>query len=183
MAKVRVRYTDYFAQTIQRMREDGLLLVTQGADGKPNVMTIGWGTIGSIWSRPVFIVLVRPSRYTYTRLEQASDFTVNVPPRELAATASHCGTVSGRDHDKFQEMHLTLIPSREVRPPIIQECVVHYECRTLHRNDVVPDALAQAVREEAYPNGDFHRIYFGEIVAAYADEDAALRLHGQPAIK
>ena len=112
MAKVPVRYTDYFAQTIQRMREDGLLLVTQGADGKPNVMTIGWGTMGSIWSRPIFIVLVRPSRYTYGRLEEVSDFTVNVPPRELAAAASHCGTVSGRDHDKFQEMHLTAMPSR-----------------------------------------------------------------------
>ena len=176
MAKVRVRYTDYFAQTIQRMREDGLLLVTQGADGKPNVMTIGWGTMGSIWSRPVFVVLVRPSRYTYSRLEQVSDFTVNVPPRDLAAAMSYCGTVSGRDHDKFQDMHLTPIPSREVRPPIIKECVVHYECRTLHRNDVAPEVLAQAVREEAYPGGDFHRIYFGEIVAAYADEDAAQRL-------
>jgi flavin reductase (DIM6/NTAB) family NADH-FMN oxidoreductase RutF len=176
MAKVQVRYTDYFAQTIQRMREDGLLLVTQGADAKPNVMTIGWGTMGSIWSRPVFVVLVRPSRYTYSRLEQVSDFTVNVPPRDLAAAMSYCGTVSGRDHDKFQDMHLTPIPSREVRPPIIKECVVHYECRTLHRNDVAPEVLAQAVREEAYPGGDFHRIYFGEIVVAYADEDAAQRL-------
>jgi flavin reductase (DIM6/NTAB) family NADH-FMN oxidoreductase RutF len=53
---------------------------------------------------------------------------------------------------------------------------VHYECRTLHRNDVAPEALVQAVREEAYPWGDFHRIYFGEIVAAYADEDAGTRL-------
>jgi flavin reductase (DIM6/NTAB) family NADH-FMN oxidoreductase RutF len=176
MAKVEVRYTDYFAQTIQRMREDGLLLVTRGADGKANVMTIGWGMIGSIWSRPVFIVLVRPSRHTCSQLEQVGDFTVNVPPRELAAAVSHCGTVSGRDHDKFQEMQLTPIPSREVRPPIIKECVVHYECRTLHRNDVVPDALAQAVRGEFYASGDFHRLYFGEIVAAYADEDAGLRL-------
>ena len=176
MAKVEVRYTDYFAQTIQRMREDGLLLVTMGADGKANVMTIGWGIIGSIWSRPVFIVLVRPSRHTYSRLEQVGDFTVNVPPRELAAAVSHCGTVSGRDHDKFQEMQLTPIPSREVRPPIIKECVVHYECRTLHRNDVAPDALAQTVRGEFYASGDFHRLYFGEIVAAYADEDAGLRL-------
>jgi len=73
-------------------------------------------------------------------------------------------------------MQLTPIPSREVRPPIIKECVVHYECRTLHRNDVVPDALVQAVQETAYGNGDFHRVYFGEIVAAYADENAALRL-------
>jgi len=175
MAKVRVRYADYFAQTIQRMREDGLLLVTQGVDGKPNVMTIGWGTIGAIWSRPIFIVMVRPSRYTYSRLEEMGDFTVNVPPRELAVAASHCGTVSGRDHDKFQEMQLTAVPSREVRAPIIQECIVHYECRTVHRNDVAPDALAQSVLVEAYPEGNFHRVYFGEIVAAYADEDAELR--------
>jgi len=174
--KVQVRFTDYFAQTIQRMRDDGLLLVSTGADGKPNVMTIGWGTIGCIWSRPVFIVLVRPSRHTYGRLEQVNDFTVNVPPREIPEAVAHCGTVSGRDHDKFEEAQLTPIPSREVRSPIIKECVVHYECRTLHRNDLVPEALAQAVREEFYPSGDFHRVYFGEIVAAYADEDASTRL-------
>jgi flavin reductase (DIM6/NTAB) family NADH-FMN oxidoreductase RutF len=176
MAKLQVKFTDYFAQTIQRMREDGLLLVTTGTDGKPNVMTIGWGTIGCIWSRPVFIVLVRPSRYTHSRLEQVNDFTVNVPPRELAEAVSHCGSVSGRDHDKFAEAQLTPIPSREVRSPIIKECVVHYECRTLHRNDLAPDALAQAVHEQFYAGGDFHRVYFGEIVAAYADEDASARL-------
>jgi flavin reductase (DIM6/NTAB) family NADH-FMN oxidoreductase RutF len=173
MAKVNIRYTHYFEQTIRRMRDDGLLLVSVTADGKPNVMTIGWGTIGSIWARPTFVVLVRPSRHTYSRLEQISDFTVNVPPRELAEAAAHCGTVSGRDHDKFQEMRLTTVPSRQVRPPIIKECVVHYECRTLHRNDVVPDALVQAVQDDFYAEGDFHRVYFGEIVAAYADENAA----------
>jgi flavin reductase (DIM6/NTAB) family NADH-FMN oxidoreductase RutF len=103
---------------------------------------------------------------------------VNVPPPELAAAVSHCGTVSGSHHDKFQEAQLTPIPSREVRSPIIKECVVHYECRTLHRNDLAPDALTQAVREEFYRNGDFHRVFFGEIVGAYADENASMRLSG-----
>jgi len=70
-----------------------------------------------------------------------------------------------------------------VRPPIIKECVVHYECRTLHRNDLVPDALVQAVRGEFYASGDFHRVFFGEIVAAYADEDAGQRLRAPQAIK
>jgi hypothetical protein len=41
---------------------------------------------------------------------------------------------------------------------------------------MVPDALVQSVREQFYKNGDFHRIYFGEIVASYADEDATQRL-------
>jgi flavin reductase (DIM6/NTAB) family NADH-FMN oxidoreductase RutF len=173
-----MRYTDYFAPTMERMCDDGLLLVTQGKDVKPNVMTIGWGTIGAIWSRPIFIVMVRPSRYTYSRLEEVGDFTVNVPPSELAEAVRYCGAVSGRDHDKFQEMHLTAVPSREVRAPIVEECVVHYECRTVHRNDLVPGALAAAIVDEAYPQGNFHRLYFGEIVAAYADEDAASRLRG-----
>ena len=62
MAKVTIRYTDLFEQTIRRMREDGLLLVTAGANATPNVMTIGWGSIGSIWGRPSFLVLVRPYR-------------------------------------------------------------------------------------------------------------------------
>ena len=182
MAKATIRYTDYFEHTIRRMREDGLLLVTTGADGKPNVMTIGWGTIGSIWGRPIFLALVRPSRHTYSRLEEVRDFTVNVPPKELAAAASHCGTVSGRDHDKFQEMKLTVVPSREVRAPAIQECVIHYECRTVHRNDLAPDSIVQAIQDEFYAEGNFHRVYFGEIVACYADDDAARRLAPGPGL-
>ena len=181
MEKKIIRYTDYFAEVMQRMREDGLLLASASRDGKPNVMTIGWGTIGSIWARPAFILLVRPSRHTYSRMEEVADFTVNVAPRELAQAVSHCGTVSGRDHDKFGEMSLTPIPAREVRAPIIKECVVHYECRTVHRNDMVPETVTQAIRDEFYPQGDYHRVYFGEIVAASADEDAAERLRQQSA--
>jgi len=176
MAKVTVHYGDFFKETIQRMREDGLLLVSCDASGKPNVMTIGWGTIGSIWGRPIWIALVRPSRYTYSHLEEVAEFTVNVPPKELAQAAAHCGTVSGRDHDKFQEMKLTTVPSRQVRPPVIAECLIHYECRVLHRNDLAPETLVQAVHDEFYPEDNYHRIYYGEIVASYADEDAARRL-------
>ena len=107
MAKIKVDYKDYFAETIERMCEDGLLLVAHGKEGKANIMTIGWGTIGSIWGRPTFIVLVRPSRYTYSRLEEVEEFTVNVPSKSLARAVLHCGTVSGREHDKFKEMNLT----------------------------------------------------------------------------
>jgi hypothetical protein len=42
-----------------------------------------------------------------------------------------------------------------------------------------PDALVQSVRQQFYKKSDFHRIYFGEIVSSYADEDAAQRLSVQ----
>lgn len=176
MPKLTIPYTDFFLETMRRLGEDGLLLVTSDVSGKPNVMTIGWATIGLIWARPVMIVLVRPSRHTCSRLAESPDFTVNVAPPEMAEAVARCGVVSGRDHDKFAECGLTLTPGREVQVPIIEQCAIHYECRTVHRNDLVPEAIAPALVERFYPRGDFHRVFFGEILTAYADENAAERL-------
>ena len=39
----------------------GRALLTVGGD-KPKTMTIGWGTIGRIWNKPVLIVAVRHQR-------------------------------------------------------------------------------------------------------------------------
>ena len=169
MNKVEVDYTDCFAQTMKRMQKDGLLLVTLGKDGKPNVMTIGWGTIGLVWGRPIFIVFVRPSRYTYGRLEQVDQFTVNVPTEQMGKAAEYCGKVSGRDHDKFKQANLTIVPGKKVKVPVIDECFISYECRVLHTNDLIPDRLSGVVKKEFYPTGDFHRVYFGQILTVYAD--------------
>ncbi len=145
-------------------------------------MTIGWGTIGLVWGRPVFIVFVRPSRYTYSRLEQVEEFTVNVPTEQMGKAAEYCGKVSGRDHDKFKQANLTIVPGKKVKVPVIDECFISYECRVLHRNDLAPQTLVQAVHDEFYPEDNYHRIYYGEIVASYAEEDAARRLRGAAAL-
>ncbi len=177
MAKIEVDYTDCFAEAMQRMRADGLLLATQTAEGEPNVMTIGWCTIGSIWGRPVCVVLVRPSRHTFSRLEENGDFTVNVPPPNVLSEAvAYCGSVSGRDRDKWADTHITAEPSIRVNAPIVSECVLHYECRTVLKNDVVPETLDVEINDTAYSGGDYHRIYYGEILAVQADEDAGEKL-------
>ena len=178
MGKVSVGYTDYFGVVMDRMREDGLLLVTKGSDAAANVMTIGWGTVGIVWGLDVFVVLVRPSRYSYSRLEEVGEFTVNVPGKELGAAALHCGTVSGRDNDKFEQMELTVVPGEMVEVPVIEECLMHYECRVVHRNDVVAGALAEAIVRDAYPQADFHRVYYGEILGVWADTERLDKLVG-----
>ena len=62
---------------------DGVFLTTQGKDRKPNIMTIGWLQGGIIWGRPILTVLVRPSRYTFTLLEENPSFTVGVPTEKM----------------------------------------------------------------------------------------------------
>ena len=48
----------------------GALLATVDNEGRPNVMTISWGSLGNIWHKPIFTALVRSSRHSYTCLEQ-----------------------------------------------------------------------------------------------------------------
>jgi flavin reductase (DIM6/NTAB) family NADH-FMN oxidoreductase RutF len=176
MSKIEACYTDYLKETNKMLGHSGLLLASVDAQGNPNVMTIGWGTVGIIWGKPIFVVLVRPSRYTYDLVEITGDFTVNVPTPKLADEVLYFGTVSGRNQDKFKAMGLTTTPGKKVRSPIVEECAIHYECRVVHKNDVIPDELAEDIRNRAYRQGDFHRIYFGEILAVYADTDAKERL-------
>ena len=171
-----IKLFELWQETIDVLTHDGLLLCSVNSKGVSNVMTIGWMTGGEIWSKPIIIVLVRPSRWTYSRLAEVPEFTVNVLPPNLMDAVQYCGTASGRNGEKFTHTKLKPVAAQNVRAPIIEQGVVHYECRVLHKNDVVPGALVQAILDDAYAQGDFHRLYFGEIVAAYADEDAAQRL-------
>jgi flavin reductase (DIM6/NTAB) family NADH-FMN oxidoreductase RutF len=176
MAKQDIHYTTYMQQTLEVLSHGGALLVSADKAGHANIMTIGWGTVGWIWGKPIFCVLVRPSRFTYELLEQNGEFTVNVPSRDLAEAVAYCGTVSGRNYDKFAEKNLTARASRHVHPPIIAECVVHYECRVVQKNAVIPQTLSSEIAQSAYRNGDHHTMYYGEILAAYGDTDALARL-------
>jgi len=169
MAKKIVDYRDYLTETVKAFNESRVLLVCRGHEGPPNPMAIGWGTIGIIWQRPIFNVLVRPSRYTYKLIEESGEFTVNIVPPSLKEVVQYCGTVSGRDHDKCKEKQLTAIPSLKVKTPIIKECVLHFECQVVYKNDLVPSELAKPIIPQLYPNGDFHRLYCGEILACQCE--------------
>ncbi len=171
-----IKLFDFWQETIDSLTREGLLLCSAGADGKPNVMTIGWLTGGAIWSKPILIVLVRPSRFTYDRLNQVHEFTVNVLPASFAEAIQHCGTASGRDGDKFNHTGLKPVPAQKVRVPIIEQGVVHYECRVVHTNEVIPANLSADIKASAYESGDYHRVYFGEVLAAYAATDAREQL-------
>lgn len=172
MAKVEAPYTAYFDRFCAALRSSGALLVSLDEKGRPNAMTIGWGLLGITWGLPVCAVFVRPSRYTWSCIEATGDFTVNLPTPALAEQVQFCGATSGRDYDKFRECGFTPTPGRQVKSPAIAECPLTLECEVVQRTDVVPEHFPQRIIAQAYPHGDFHRVYFGEILACYADEDA-----------
>lgn len=175
MTKVEVTFDQYLREATTALSRDGVLLLSVDAQGRPNPMTIGWGTIGIIWGKPIYVCLVRPSRYTYQCIEATGDFTVNIPYSEHAREVLFCGTRSGRDTDKLAECNFTPLPSATVTSPGLAECGLIYECTVVHYNDVIPANLAREIIAGAYPADDFHRCYFGEILRTVADEDFPAR--------
>jgi flavin reductase (DIM6/NTAB) family NADH-FMN oxidoreductase RutF len=154
----------------------GLLLTAYDPAGRANAMTIGWGSIGSVWGMPMWTVLVRPSRYTYKCIETAGSFAVCVPPADLKKACVVCGSRSGRDLDKLADLGLSVKRGDVLNVPVLTDCPIVYECRVVHANDVDPSRLAEGIGKTFYKDPDYHRVYWGRIEAVHCTADAAARL-------
>ncbi|WP_031515879.1 flavin reductase family protein [Desulfofalx alkaliphila] len=164
-----VPYNEYAKEVLEQLPKGAFLTVKDG--DRLNTMTIGWGTIGFIWRKPILMVLVRYSRHTYKMLENAKEFTVSIPiNKDLKKELALCGTKSGRDTDKFSACNFTPEPAKVVNTPIIGECDLHYECKVVYQQAMEPALISEKIDKDCYPKGDFHVIYYGEIVASYIKE-------------
>lgn len=95
---------------------------------KPNIITVAWA--GNVCSSPAMLsISVRKERYSYDILKETGEFVVNLTNRKLAYATDWCGVRSGKDYDKFKEMHLTPLESRFVSAPGIAESPVNIECK------------------------------------------------------
>lgn len=166
-----IHYLDAIRTTTEHLAHGGVFLNIGGE--KPNTMTIGWASVGWLWNKPVFMVLVRPQRHSYDMLLCAGEFTVSVPTANpLRKELAFAGTASGRDCDKFSGHGLTALPAQVVNAPIVGECGLHFECRTLLTQDMTPDRMAAEILDGSYSARDFHTLFFGEILRCYTtDED------------
>lgn len=166
-----MNYNDVLAVLNEKLANGGVFMTVAGE--KPNTMTIGWASIGYMWKKPVFTVLVRPQRHTFEMIKAAGSFTVSVPTKNpLSKELVFAGTKSGRDYDKFEGHGLTAAPAQAVDAPIVAECGLHFECKTLLTQDMTPDRMDPELVNGIYAPGDFHTMFFGEILRCYTtDED------------
>ena len=154
--------------------ENRWLLLTAGDWGKKhfNSMTVGWGSFGRMWGKPFAQIVVRPTRYTYEFMEQYDTFTLCAFPPAYRAALQLLGSKSGRDCDKIAEAGLTPVASRCVAAPCYAEADLVLECRKIYWNDLQPAHFLAPDIEKNYPRKDYHRVYFGEIIAVRSADPA-----------
>lgn len=132
-------------------------------EGKPNIITVAWA--GTVCTNPPMVsISVRPERYSYHCIEETGEFVINLTTKKLTYATDYCGVRSGRDVDKFKEMHLTALPAKEVGAPLIGESPVCLECKV----------------KQTLPLGS-HTMFIAEVVSvsvdqAYMDENSRFHL-------
>lgn len=173
--KEKINITDY-ANLITKALPKGILLNTNG--DKFNSMVIGWGHIGTLWSKPTFHVYVRQGRYTKGQLDKTGEFTVSVPLEKADPAINRiCGGQSGFNIDKVREAGLELEAAETINTPGVRQYPLTIECRILYAQDQDLSKIPADILERMYPqdvpgtnpmaNRDFHTMYVGEIVNSY----------------
>lgn len=166
MERQPVAINDFNAPLFKTFNDDWLLLTAGKLEPKQfNTMTVSWGCLGVLWSKPVAIAFVRPQRFTRKFMEGSPDFTLTSFPKKYHDALMLLGSKSGRDGDKVAESRLTPMASSKVGSPCFAEAHLVIECRKIYRDDFKPEFFLDPTIEGNYPTKDYHRFYLGEVVA------------------
>ena len=139
-------------------------LLSAGDAEKHNTMTIAWGSLGIMWAKPVFSVVIRPQRYTKEFVDSNELFTVSFFPDGYRKALNILGTKSGKDCDKIAESGLTpFFPDGTVA---FEEANMIFICKKLHGGQQLDPTvfIDKSLDSVMYPKKDYHYYYTGEIV-------------------
>lgn len=151
-----------FTADILTLFDEKWALVTAGTADRFNTMTISWGGMGTLWSKPVATVYVKPVRYTHEFMDANEYFTVSFFDGKYKKALALLGSVSGRDTDKVGLSGLT--------PKAVSDHAVGFleaettlVCRKVLSQDLDPGAIPDFAKETYYKTEAPHTMYVGVI--------------------
>lgn len=156
-----------FKENIFKILDEDWLLVSAQKNGRVNPMTIAWGQMGMLWNKPVFIVAIRPERFTDSYLKDSDNFSISGFNEEYKEVLTYCGKNSGRDKDKIRETGLSLKYKDSF--PYYEEAKFTILCKKialmeLKEENILEDALVEKwYSKNSSHGGGYHNIYIGEI--------------------
>ena len=127
-------------------------VISVGRGDAANLITLAY--VGKVCSKPpVIAISIQPRRHSYQLIENHGEFVINYPTYEQLREMDYCGTRSGRDVNKWEELNLTKEKASVVEVPLVKEFPWNMECKVINRTEL-----------------GSHVCYFGEVVAVHSDE-------------
>ena len=142
------------------MESGPVVLVTTNDGKKDNIMTISWTMVLDF--TPVFAITTGEWNYSFTALRKTKECVISIPTVDMLDKVVGIGTCSGIDTDKFKKFTLTPVKGKEVKAPLIKECLANIECKVVDivkkHNIVVLDAVAAYVDNSRKEKRTVHAI-------------------------
>lgn len=144
------------------------MLITAGDKESYNTMTASWGGVGVLWNKNVAVCYIRPQRYTFEFTEKSDYFSLAFFGGEYKKELGLCGSKSGRDINKAEACGFT--PCFDESAPYFKQASTVLICRKLYAQDFNKESFIDKELLCNYENGDYHRMYVGEIVKVLCAE-------------
>ena len=146
-------------------------LCTAGTPEEYNTMTIGWGTLGTIWGPPmrgksIVTVFLRQSRRTSDILLKDENFTVTFFPEKYRDDLGQLGMKSG--HNVPDKINLTKLTPKMLENAVgFEEAELTFVCKKIYTTLMEKEDVPEFLRETLYHDGDLHYMFIGEVVDAF----------------
>lgn len=145
------------------------MLVTSGDKESYNTMTASWGGLGVLWNKNVAFTFIRPQRYTFEFMENNDYYTLSFYDKKYRDALALCGRVSGRDVDKVREIGFSAIFDDD--SVYFNEARLVIVCKKIYGQFLDPKCFIDDKISGCYQNGDYHKLFIGEIVKVLVKND------------
>ncbi len=141
-------------------------LVTAGTPENYNTMTISWGGLGILWSKPVTFTFINEKRYTHSFMEKYEYYTLSAYDKsERSKMAKIFGGKSGRNTDKEKESGFDPVSAPGGGISYMQARMV-IVCKKIVAVPLTKEIIAPEFHGR-YADGKFHTQYIGEIIGVW----------------
>ena len=159
---------EYPLNRVFTLIEPGPVLLVATADGRrKNVMTITWSAAMSF--APTFGIVTGSWNHSFEVMMRTRQCVVAVPGVDLIDKVIGIGTCSGMDTDKFRKFELVSAKAKEVKAPLLADCLFNLECKVDDYVDRHGIVILECVRAWKNPRRrekrTFHAIGDGTFVA------------------
>ena len=126
-------------------------VISVGVGDEANLITLAY--VGKVClNPPVIAISIQPKRHSYELIEKHREFVINYPTKDQLKEMDYCGTRSGRDVNKWEELSLNKEQGTVVQVPMVKEFPWNMECKVIKRIEL-----------------GSHVCYLGEVVASHSD--------------
>lgn len=138
------------------------LAVSKGKE-RTNTLTIGWGALGTLFSKPCCTIYIHKKRYSKVIFDESDYFSVCFFKKDYQEEIdNYYGKLSGRDIDKIKEGKLTVDYIDDV--PYFKEAEYVIICKMMAKSDFDVNKIYEERIKKWYMAEGVHTIYHGQVL-------------------